>query len=58
MPAAYELIISGQQQRWPRPLPGAILIPPTLLVVADSEEQVSGPKATFQNTPYFTHLPL
>jgi hypothetical protein len=30
------LKISGQQQRWPRPLPGAILIPPALLVVADS----------------------
>jgi len=29
------LIISGHQQRWPRPLPGAILIPPALLVVAD-----------------------
>jgi len=27
--------ISGHQQRWPRPLPGAILIPPALLVVAD-----------------------
>jgi hypothetical protein len=23
------------QQRWPRPLPGAILIPPALLVFAD-----------------------
>jgi len=29
------LKISGPQQRWPRPLPGAILIPPALLVVAD-----------------------
>ena len=29
------LKISGHQQRWPRPLPGAILIPPALLVVAD-----------------------
>jgi hypothetical protein len=29
------LIISDHQQRWPRPLPGAILIPPALLVVAD-----------------------
>jgi hypothetical protein len=27
--------ISGHQQRWPRPLPRAILIPPALLVVAD-----------------------
>ena len=27
--------ISGHQQRWPRLLPGAILIPPALLVVAD-----------------------
>jgi len=27
--------ISGHQQRWPRPLPGAILIPPALLVVTD-----------------------
>jgi hypothetical protein len=35
MPAAYELIISGHQQRWPRPLPGAILRPSALLVVAD-----------------------
>jgi hypothetical protein len=36
MPAAYELKqISGHQQRWPRPLPGAILIPPALLLVAD-----------------------
>jgi len=31
----YTLKISGPQQRWPRPLPGAILIPPALLVVAD-----------------------
>jgi hypothetical protein len=30
------LKISGHQQRWPWPLPGAILIPPSLLVVADS----------------------
>jgi len=29
------LKISGHQQRWPRPLPGTILIPPALLVVAD-----------------------
>jgi len=29
------LKISGHQQRWPRPLPGAILIPPAPLVVAD-----------------------
>jgi hypothetical protein len=29
------LKISGHQQRWPGPLPGAILIPPALLVVAD-----------------------
>jgi len=29
------LKISGHQQRWSRPLPGAILIPPALLVVAD-----------------------
>jgi len=29
------LKISGHQQSWPRPLPGAILIPPALLVVAD-----------------------
>jgi hypothetical protein len=27
--------ISGHQQSWSRPLPGAILIPPALLVVAD-----------------------
>jgi hypothetical protein len=27
--------ISDHQQRWPRPLSGAILIPPALLVVAD-----------------------
>jgi len=32
-----DLKISDQQQRWPRPLPGAILIPPTLLLVADCE---------------------
>ena len=25
----------SHQQRWPRPLPGAILIPPALLVVAN-----------------------
>jgi hypothetical protein len=31
------LKISGHQQRWSRPLPGAILIPPALLVVADSD---------------------
>ena len=31
------LKISGHQQRWPRPLPGAILIPPALLMVADLE---------------------
>ena len=29
------LKISGHQQSWSRPLPGAILIPPALLVVAD-----------------------
>ena len=34
-PDEAELKISGPQQRWPRPLPGAILIPPALLVVAD-----------------------
>jgi len=28
------LKISGHQQRWDRPLPGAILIPPVLLAVA------------------------
>jgi hypothetical protein len=28
--------ISGDQQKWPRQLPGAILIPPALLVAADS----------------------
>jgi hypothetical protein len=27
--------ISGHQQRWPRPFPGAILIPPALLVVTE-----------------------
>ena len=27
--------ISGHQQRWLRPLPGTILIPPALLVIAD-----------------------
>jgi hypothetical protein len=27
--------ISDHQQSWPGPLPGAILIPPALLVVAD-----------------------
>jgi len=27
--------ISGHQQRWPRPLTGAILIPPALLEAAD-----------------------
>jgi hypothetical protein len=27
--------ISGHQQRWFRPLPGAIRIPPALLLVAD-----------------------
>ena len=35
------LKISGPQQRWPRPLPGAILIPPALLVVADSPKSLS-----------------
>ena len=34
--------ISGHQQRWPRPLPGAILIPPAPLVVADSEVDLCG----------------
>jgi len=29
------LKISSHQQSWSRPLPGAILIPPALLVVAD-----------------------
>jgi len=38
--AAY-LKISGPQQGWPRPLPGAILIPPALLVVADLIDAVS-----------------
>jgi hypothetical protein len=43
-----KLKISGHQQRRPRPLPEAILIPPALLVVADflhrfySENLVSG----------------
>jgi hypothetical protein len=32
------LKISGRQQRWPRPLPGAIRIPPALLVGADLEK--------------------
>jgi len=35
--------ISGHQQRWPRPLPGAILIPPALLGVADSNNQNGNP---------------
>jgi hypothetical protein len=35
------LKISGHQQRWPRPLPGAILIPPALLVVADCQKNGS-----------------
>jgi hypothetical protein len=30
------LKIGGHQQRWPRPFAGDILIPPTLLLVADS----------------------
>ena len=30
------LKINGHQQRWSRPLPGAILIPPATLVVVDS----------------------
>jgi len=34
---SFILKISGHQQRWPRPLPGAILISPALLVVADLE---------------------
>ena len=32
---SHNLKISGPQQGWPRPLPGAILIPPALLLVAD-----------------------
>jgi len=36
------LKISGHQQRWPQPLPGAILIPPALLVVADFGKLVRG----------------
>jgi len=36
--------ISGHQQRWPRPLPGAILIPPTLLVVADFNSNPDEPE--------------
>jgi len=32
------LKISGHQQRWPRPLLWAILIPPALMVAADLEE--------------------
>jgi hypothetical protein len=32
--------ISGPQQRWPRPLPGAILIPPPLLGAADYKNTV------------------
>jgi hypothetical protein len=32
--------ISGHQQRMPGPLPGAIPIPPALLVVADFTENV------------------
>jgi hypothetical protein len=49
MPAAYELIkISDHQQRWPRPLPGAIHIPPALLVVADLRIGVISVGAAFQ----------
>jgi hypothetical protein len=33
----YGNLTSGHQQRWSRPLPGANLIPPALLVVADFE---------------------
>ena len=34
----------SHQQRWPRPLPGAILIPPTLLVVADFNSNLDEPE--------------
>jgi hypothetical protein len=34
--AKIDIKISGHQQRWTRHLPGAILIPQALLVVADS----------------------
>jgi hypothetical protein len=42
------LTISGHQQRWLRPLPGAILIPPALLVAADSLIRINN---------YFDRLP-
>ena len=34
-------LIFDHQQRWSRPLPGAILIPPALLVVADCALTIS-----------------
>ena len=46
------LKISGHQQRWPRPLPGAILIPSALLVVADfrrTEEIIATQKMNTSN---------
>jgi hypothetical protein len=36
------LKISDHQQSWPRPLPGVILIPPALLVVADFKWSFGG----------------
>jgi hypothetical protein len=47
------LKISGHQQRWPRPLPGAILIPPALLVVADFSVWIK----VFSIHGLFTRLP-
>jgi len=45
------LKISGPQQRWLRPLPGAILIPPALLVVADLAINLSqSPQSTQRKT--------
>jgi hypothetical protein len=48
------LKISGHQQRWPRPLPGAILIPPALLVVADFEANFKIYQSGNRNPAYLT----
>jgi hypothetical protein len=52
------LKISGHQQRWSRPLPGAILIPPALLVVADWVGSGFGTAPTILQTPILSNYKL
>ena len=46
--------INGHLQRWPRPLPGAILIPLTLLEVADYPLRRTCPEVAPMSRPFST----